>query len=65
MGIDPSPIRPASIPTCAIDTFRLEGDQSREVWRSVVDGTFELEGRTGTGHAHRVGLPPEKWSSLK
>jgi AraC-like DNA-binding protein len=54
MRIDSSPIRPASLPTYAIDTFRLPEDQSREVWRSVVDGTFELEGRTGTDHGHRV-----------
>jgi AraC-like DNA-binding protein len=54
MKIDSSPIRAAAVPNYAIDTFRLSGDKSRELWREVVDGTFELEGLTDTDHAHRV-----------
>ena len=54
MKIDSSPIRAAALPTYTIDTFRLPGDQSRELWREIVDGTVELEGLTDTDHAHRV-----------
>lgn len=32
----------------------MPGGKAREIWRSVVDGTFELEGKTGTELGHRV-----------
>lgn len=54
MKMDSSPISAAVLPNYAIDTFRLPPDQSRELWREVVDGTFELEGLSDTHHAHRV-----------
>lgn len=44
----------APLPTYALDTFPMYASKSRELWRSVVDGTFELEGLTGTEQGHRV-----------
>jgi AraC-like DNA-binding protein len=54
MRIDSSLHSAVLLPSYVIDTFGLPGDLSRELWREVVDGTFELEGLTDTDHAHRV-----------
>ena len=51
---DPPLERPPRIPAYSLDTFPLSASRSREIWRSVVDGTFELEGLTGAEQGHKV-----------
>lgn len=54
MFIEALPEVPAHLPTFSLDTFQHSRSQAKELWRSVVDGTFELEGRTEGEGAHRV-----------
>lgn len=51
---DPPLERPPRLPAYAIDTFPMSTSRSSEIWRSVVDGTFQLEGPIGTEQGHRV-----------
>lgn len=46
--------RSVALATHQIDTFGMSPERSREIWRHVVDGTFELEGPFTPERGHRV-----------
>jgi AraC-like DNA-binding protein len=54
MRSDPPAPSSKLLPTHAIDTFSQPGHRAREIWQSIVDGTFELEGGGASDAGHRV-----------